>query len=223
MKKLINFKPKNLKTISTKENRNFLNKFEVPKEFIVNISIYKLGHKPNSKTNIMVDGVYYFQTDDMRGKVGSYYVELPKYKYKEGDICYIYSTLGLLNGEIYYDLQLYETNDKNQNYEMIMAITHHASTGVLIRCEVFETNDKSNDTDVELEDVWGDQINNKDIAIYNQFINLKLNIDNQFVPIYESEYINNNYNALSCVINILLEYKEYFEGKWHNGIKLYKN
>jgi len=59
--------------------------------------------------------------------------------------------------------------------------------------------------------------------IYNKFIELRLNENNMFVSIYNNEYLNNNYNNLSCLFTIVLGYKEYFEGKWNHGNKLFKS
>jgi hypothetical protein len=58
--------------------------------------------------------------------------------------------------------------------------------------------------------------------IYNKFIDLKLNENNEFVSIYNNEYLNNNYNNLSCLFSIILEFKDYFEGKWNGGYNLFK-
>jgi hypothetical protein len=51
---------------------------------------------------------------------------------------------------------------------------------------------------------------------------MELNDNNEFVSIYDTEYVNNNYHTMACLINIILEYKPFFEGKWNSGYKLYK-
>jgi len=45
----------------------------------------------------------------------------------------------------------------------------------------------------------------------------------EFRPIYNCEYVNNNYIPNTCLISIILDYKDYFEGKWNNGNRLYKD
>jgi hypothetical protein len=35
--------------------------------------------------------------------------------------------------------------------------------------------------------------------------------------------LNSSYNTLSCLFSIILEFKEYFEGKWNQGNKLFKH
>jgi hypothetical protein len=99
---------------------------------------------------------------------------------------------------------------------------------IIIKITLNELNDENkikNNKIIDIidEDLYGcvDKLN--DIVIYNKFIDIKLNENNEFVSIYNSEYINNNFNSLSCMINIILEYKDYFEGKWNKGFKLFKN
>ena len=75
---------------------------------------------------------------------------------------------------------------------------------------------------IDEEDVYGDIVNNRDVTIYNKFVDLKLNENNELVSIYNNEYLNNNNNSLSCLFSIILEFKEYFEGKWNDRNKLFK-
>ena len=56
---------------------------------------------------------------------------------------------------------------------------------------------------IDEEDVYGDIVNNRDVMIYNKFVDLKLNENNEFVSIYNNEYLNNNYNNLSCLFSII--------------------
>jgi hypothetical protein len=130
--------------------------------------------------------------------------------------------------EIINDLKLYADENENNN-KIINAIFHLLSDdGIIIKIIFNKLNDgidnkkKFDIKNIMDEELYGNVEALKDINIYNRFIDLKLNDNNEFVAIYNSEYINNNYNGLSCMVNIILEWKEYFEGKWNNGIKLYK-
>jgi len=71
-------------------------------------------------------------------------------------------------------------------------------------------------------ELYGNISNNNDVAIYNQHLNVKFDDKiNQFSVIYGNKYINNNYNPLSCMISIILEWKDHFEGNTWNKRKLY--
>ena len=62
----------------------------------------------------------------------------------------------------------------------------------------------------------------KDITIHNNFVNIQLNNNDEFVSIYETDYLNNNYHTMACLLTILLEYKPYFDGKLNGGVSLFK-
>ena len=126
------------------------------------------------------------------------------------------------------NLYLYKDINTNQYIETYSKIIELLSDGSIILKILLDK--KSGDTHlvknkkmiIDEEYVFGDIVNNRDIMIYNKFFDLKLNVNNEFVSIYNNEYLNNNYNSLSCVFSIILEFKEYFEGKWNNGNKLFK-
>ena len=93
----------------------------------------------------------------------------------------------------------------------------------LIKIDITELNDQSNiDSNISDIKLYGDIQSMKDITIYNKFVNMQLNQNDEFVSIYDTEYVNNNFQSMSCMVNIILEYKPYFEGKWNNGNRLFK-
>ena len=126
------------------------------------------------------------------------------------------------------NLYLYKNPDTNDNYEVYNKIIELLSDGsIIIKILLDKISEdtqlvKNKKMIIDEEDVYGDIVNNRDVMIYNKFVDLKLNENNEFVSIYNNEYLNNNYNNLSCLFTIILEFKEYFEGKWNDGNKLFK-
>lgn len=117
----------------------------------------------------------------------------------------------------------------NQNDEAYSYIVHILSSDVnLIKVDITDLHnniDENNNTqgrNISSKLLYGDIQTMQDITMHNKFVNIQLNDNNEFVSIYDTEYINNNYHSMSCLVNIILEYKPYFEGKWNSGKKLYK-
>lgn len=130
--------------------------------------------------------------------------------------------------KLFEDLRLYD-NEKNSNNDLIDRIMQLLSDENIVIKLIL--NIVSEDTQIinkkriiiDEEEVFGDIENNRDVMIYNKFVDLKLNENNEFISIYNNEYLNNNYNNLSCLFTIILEWKDYFElGLWNQGRPLFK-
>ena len=208
--------------------------------FLITLQPFKKGSSKNNNLNFEINDNNYREIHNYNNSNAelSLGVVLPKNKYNDDDFIIIDFRHVVVNSqatnmkieisEIINDLKLYADENENNN-KIINAIFHLLSDdGIIIKIIFNKLNDgidnkkKFDIKNIMDEELYGNVEALKDINIYNRFIDLKLNDNNEFVAIYNSEYINNNYNGLSCMVNIILEWKEYFEGKWNNGIKLYK-
>jgi hypothetical protein len=118
----------------------------------------------------------------------------------------------------------------NENIDLYKTLVNITSEDVLIKIRIIEIYDVNKLTEfdklINFEDfeLYGNISNNNDLAIYNQHLNVKFDNDlNHFSVVYNNKYINNNYNPLSCMISIILEWKDHFEcNSWNkNRKKLY--
>lgn len=209
------------------EKQKKLNNIKLNSEkFILTIQPYKKANNRNDHLEISYNNENYRQTS--RYTI-TYNVELPKNEYEDNYklllTLYIMGTNEFT--KLNEDLYLY-SNENNQNKEAINKMIELQSDGDIL-LEII-LNKVSEDTEIvnnrriviDEEDVFGDIENNRDVMLYNKFVDLKLSENNEFISIYNNEYLNNNYNNLSCLFTIILEFKEYFEGKWNDGNKLFK-
>ena len=225
-KKFNKFKPKKLKILNEEKNIDEIEKTMkkikikfLPKSefFMIRITVYKGGTSKNPANNIFYHGEY----KRVSNGVYSFHVELQLNKYNDNEILYLTAhDLKFLD-----DILLYYENINNENADAYHLLSNLISNGgMLIIVEFTKVNDQINNNE-NVSDIvnYGNYVDKKDFVIYNKFINIKMNEDNNFLPIYNNDYINNNYKTLSCLMNIILEYKDCFEGKLNKGYRLFKS
>ena len=133
----------------------------------------------------------------------SSYIDLPINKYDVNEKYYI----SYIISDILYDIKLYAHLTINQNHEVYQKIIGLLSDGKnLIECHLTELNDKidnNNNLTINKKILFGDIQSMKDITIHNNFVNIQLNNNDEFVSIYETDYVNNNYHTMTCLLTIL--------------------
>ena len=227
-KKLINkFIPKKINKINSqvevdkilKKIKKLNDKYFLPESefFMIRMTVYTIGTSKNPLSNIEYLGIPYKRSSNT---IYSYHVELPKDKYKDGDVIYLTNN----DFTFFEHLFIYYDNKNNENvdaYHNIMNLLSNSSN--LIIAEIIKVNDQiSNNENIEDIINYGNIKDKNDFVIYNKFINIKIDENNKFLPVYNNNYINDNYKTLSCLINIILEYKDCFEGKHNKGYRLSK-
>ena len=221
-------KLKSLKKFDDKKHEKLMKKIDklkklvLPesKEFLIKLTVYIEGKSKNPLSNIVYDGVDFKQSDK---RIETKIVDLPKESYNSGDVVFI----SYRESKIVQDILLYSRLKSNRNFEMFQYIIHllSDSSSLLVRVEITETVNTIQNQNLKIDDdiLHGNIEQKKDIAIYNKFVNIQLNNNDEFVSVYNSDYVNDNYHILSCLVNIILDYKPYFEGKWNAGQRLYKS
>ncbi len=121
-----------LKKIKKLNDKYFLPESEF---FMIRMTVYTLGTSKNPNSNFEYLGMQFKRSSNT---VYSYHVELPKDKYKDGDVLYLTNR----DFNFFEDIFIYYDRKNNENvdaYHNIMNLLSNSSN--LIVCEIIKVND----------------------------------------------------------------------------------